>query len=542
MEIGKKLQSTHPWESIFEDGPFKKDLEELILPEYIQSCRWFAGKSSTIKHVRIDHIHVIKDKKNLFYILMLEVQFKEAFSHHYLLPLAFIPETEESHFASIPLITRLRLVQQEGLLYDALFTDAFRVLLFDHLVKNKSVFLPQGSIQFERSDSFKVVSPKKVSSFILVAEQSNTAIIYNDQYFFKWFRRVFPESNPDLEISRFLNLNRYPYTAQYMGSVSWIRPDKPQISLGLMQQKLENEGDSWKWMLQEVNSFFTLFNKNAQLRLTWAPKDSLFDPIKPKSLSPQTREQLGKKLIDGVIRMGKRTAQMHLALSRDNGQVPFTPVAFNPDYSVWLKNKVSYLFDLRIGLLEKNMGKLRGLAREYGQLFMDRRNEVLEEILGFDETRLCSMRTRVHGDFHLGQVLVHNDEFYILDFEGEPESTIRDRKVKQSPLKDVAGMLRSFHYAIYATLFDEQKQWTIHQNELFDLAERFYQLICGLYLHGFIKTAIQGGLDIGYKPEIHYLLRYHLLEKAVYELGYELNSRPAWAIIPLRGVMRIMGF
>jgi maltose alpha-D-glucosyltransferase/alpha-amylase len=182
------------------------------------------------------------------------------------------------------------------------------------------------------------------------------------------------------------------------------------------------------------------------------------------------------------------------------------------------------------------------LAREYGQTFLDRRNEVLEEVLGFDEAKLCSMRTRVHGDFHLGQMLVHKNEYYILDFEGEPESTIRDRKVKQSPLKDVAGMLRSFHYAIYATLFDEQKNWTMPQEELFDIAERFYQLICGLYLHGFIRTAMKGGLDIGYKPEVNYLLRYHLLEKAVYELGYELNSRPAWAIIPLRGIMRIMGF
>lgn len=542
MEIGKKLQSSFPWETMFEDSVLKKDLEELILPEYIQSCRWFAGKSSTIKHIRIDYIHAIRDKKKLFYVLMVEVQFKEAFSQHYLLPLAFVPESEENQYPSIPLISRLRLDNKEGLLYDALFTDAFRELLFEYLVKNKSVVLPQGSFQFEKSDSFKISSSKKVKSVILNAEQSNTAIIYNDLYFFKWFRRAFPESNPDLEISRFLNLNRYPYTAQYMGSVSWNRPDKPQISLGLMQQKLDNEGDSWKWMLEEVNAFFIPFNKNHQLRLTWDPKETLFDPIKPKSLSPQTKEQLGKKLIDGVIRMGKRTAQMHLSISRDNGQVPFTPVAFNPDYSVWLKNKVSYLFDLRIGLLEKNLGKLRGLAREYGQVFMDRRNEVLEEILGFDETRLCSMRTRVHGDFHLGQVLVNKDEFYILDFEGEPESTIRDRKVKQSPLKDVAGMLRSFHYAIYATLFDEQKQWTVNQNELFDLAERFYQLICGLYLHGFIRTAIKGGLDIGYKPEIHYLLRYHLLEKAVYELGYELNSRPAWAIIPLRGVMRIMGF
>ena len=101
--------------------------------------------------------------------------------------------------------------------------------------------------------------------------------------------------------------------------------------------------------------------------------------------------------------------------------------------------------------------------------------------------------------------------------------------------------IRDSHYAIYATLFDESKKWTLSRTNQFEMAERFYQLVCGLYMHGFIKTAIKGGLDIGYKPEIHYLLRYHVLEKAVYELGYELNSRPAWAIIPLRGIMKIIG-
>ncbi len=542
MEIGRKLISGTGWESIFESVPFKKDLEELVLPDYIQSCRWFAGKSSTIKHVRINHILSLKEKKEHYYIIILETQFKEAFSQFYLLPLAFVPEMDESPYVLIPPIAQVRLNEEAGSLHDALFISSFRSLLFDHLVKGKSIRLQQGILNFEKSPTLDATANKKSTSEILKIEHSNTAIIYNDQYFFKWFRRVFPESNPDLEISKFLNLNEFSYTPQYLGSISWNRPNKAQISIGLLQQKLENEGDAWGWMLDKVNTFFTLFEKNSKLRLTWEVNDKLFDPIKPSSLAPQVVELLQKEFVKAITTMGKRTAQMHLALAKDNGQVPFTPVAFNPDYSVWLKNKVSYLFDQRVGLLEKNITKLRGLTRVYGQTFLDRRNEVLEEVLGFDETKLCSMRTRVHGDFHLGQVLINKDEYYILDYEGEPESTIRDRKVKQSPLKDVAGMLRSFHYAIYATLFDEQKNWTIPQVELFDLAERFYQLICGLYLHGFIRTAMKSGLDIGYKPEVQYLLRYHLLEKAVYELGYELNSRPAWAIIPLRGIMTIMRF
>ena len=540
-EMGKKLSSQHTWARIFDDKSFTSDFEEFILPGYIQSCRWFAGKSSTIQRIHIQTVLPMVAGQHVFFILILEVQFKESFSHQYLLPIGFIFDKGAIQRIESTAICRLLVIKTEGYIFDALQVAAFRDLIFKYILESKSLQTHTGVVKFEKADSFIHKPVKKIPSQILKAEQSNTAIIYNDRYFFKWFRRVFPESNPDLEISRYLNQNHFKHTAEYLGSISWNRMHKPPISLGLLQQKLTNDGDAWKWMLNEVNRFFNLLDKDPASFINYQPNERLFEPIKPKSLASELIELMSPRLVEAIVLIGKRTAQMHLALVNDHSQTDFKPIPFNSDYSVWLKNKVTLLFDQRIGLLEKNIKKLKGLAKEYGQTFLDRRNEVLEEILGFDESKLCSMRTRVHGDYHLGQVLMHDMDFYILDFEGEPESTIRDRKVKQSPLKDVAGMLRSFHYAIYATLFDESKKWTLSRTNQFEMAERFYQLVCGLYMHGFIKTAIKGGLDIGYKPEIHYLLRYHVLEKAVYELGYELNSRPAWAIIPLRGIMKIIG-
>ncbi|NNC70163.1 MAG: trehalose synthase, partial [Flavobacteriaceae bacterium] len=142
----------------------------------------------------------------------------------------------------------------------------------------------------------------------------------------------------------------------------------------------------------------------------------------------------------------------------------------------------------------------------------------------------------VHGDYHLGQILVKEDDFYILDFEGEPESTIRDRKVKQPPLKDVAGLFRSFHYAIYATLFNNSELYNHSQTDLFKAGELLYRYIIGLFLGTYTEIIQEANLNIGYNQERIFLLKYSLLEKAVYELGYELNSRPQWAIIPLKGI------
>jgi maltose alpha-D-glucosyltransferase/alpha-amylase len=149
-------------------------------------------------------------------------------------------------------------------------------------------------------------------------------------------------------------------------------------------------------------------------------------------------------------------------------------------------------------------------------------------------------RIRVHGDYHLGQILVKDDDFYILDFEGEPESTIRDRKVKQPPLKDVAGLFRSFHYAIYATIFNNAEVYKNDQDTLFKAGELLYKYFIGVFLETYTVAVQNANLNIGYKQERIFLLQYSLLEKAVYELGYELNSRPRWAVIPLKGISNII--
>jgi maltose alpha-D-glucosyltransferase/alpha-amylase len=136
--------------------------------------------------------------------------------------------------------------------------------------------------------------------------------------------------------------------------------------------------------------------------------------------------------------------------------------------------------------------------------------------------------------------MTEDDDFYIIDYEGEPESTIRDRKVKQTPLKDVAGMLRSFHYAVYATIFSEKNSFKLSKEELFEAGEKYYKAISAVFLNRYIETAMDNQLDIGYKSEIKNLLEYHLLEKAVYEIGYELKARPDWVIIPLTGIKQIL--
>jgi maltose alpha-D-glucosyltransferase/alpha-amylase len=197
-----------------------------------------------------------------------------------------------------------------------------------------------------------------------------------------------------------------------------------------------------------------------------------------------------------------------------------------------------YQFQNRLNTIENNLHKLDGLALELANEFLEKKNSIRKRFVKFDWTKLKSERIRVHGDYHLGQILVKDDDFYILDFEGEPESTIRDRKVKQPPLKDVAGLFRSFHYAIYSTIFNNS--YKNSQDDLFKVGELLYRYLIGVFLATYIIEVQNANLNIGYHQERIFLLKYSLLEKAVYELGYELNSRPRWAVIPLKGISNII--
>jgi maltose alpha-D-glucosyltransferase/alpha-amylase len=266
----------------------------------------------------------------------------------------------------------------------------------------------------------------------------------------------------------------------------------------------------------------------------------MFTRLKICDVPAEIIDWVGLSLFLKLQTLATRTAEMHIVLGSEFEDTAFTPTYFNGDYEVWLKNRLVYQFQNRLNTIENNLHKLDGLALELAQEFLDKKNTIRKRFISFDWTKLKGERIRLHGDYHLGQILVKEDDFYILDFEGEPESTIRDRKVKQPPLKDVAGLFRSFHYAIYATIFNNEEQYKQSQEKLFEAAELLYSYLTGVFLETYTEAIQNANLNIGYNQERIFILKYCLLEKAVYEIGYELNSRPQWAIIPLKGISNII--
>jgi maltose alpha-D-glucosyltransferase/alpha-amylase len=392
-------------------------------------------------------------------------------------------------------------------------------------------------LQFHKGE--KLLDKDYVSSKFMGVEQSNTSIIYNGTLVLKIFRRIYISTNPDYEISRFLT-ERMDFKASpaYTGSIS-VELSEGKITLGLMQELVSNQGDAWQFMLEETDRIFDNL-KTKKIKINKLPNVELFKRLKINEVPHEIIDWAGLSIFVRIQTLATRTAEMHIALGSDIHDTAFTPTTYNGDYTVWLKNRLTYQFQNRLNILENNLHKLDGLTLELANQFLENKTEIRKIFLDFDWTKMKSERIRIHGDYHLGQVLVNGEDFWLLDFEGEPESTIRDRKVKQPPLKDVAGMFRSFHYAIYATIFNNKEKYPFEQDELFVAGEILFKYFVGVFLNTYTEVAQAGNLNIGYKKEIDFLLKYCLLEKAVYELGYELNSRPRWAVIPLTGIASLL--
>ncbi len=521
------------WEELLEDKRFLKVFLSDILEDYVIKQRWYGGKSSTLKYIELQEYFRIQQKGEVYYGLLLEINFKEAFYHHYFLPIAFV--SDES-FAEKDRILPISIKGQDGFIIDAINLEAFRKLVFERIMT--AVPNDTTRVRYHKSEFF--THTEYQSSRYMGMEQSNTSVIMNESSVIKFFRRIYADKNPDYEMSRFLSERKgYKNTPAYQGSISIIDADGANITIALMQELVPNQGDAWEYFLKEIDLIFSnLEYKN--ITVSRLPQIDLFQPLPLKDVPHEIIDWAGLNVFLKLQVLAQRTAEMHIALGSEFEDTAFTPTRFNGDYEVWLKNRLLYQFQNRLNTVENNLHKLEGITLDLAKQFLEQKNDIRKRFVKFDWTKLKGERLRVHGDYHLGQVLVQDGDFYLLDFEGEPESTIRDRKVKQPPLKDVAGMFRSFHYGIYATIFNKGEKYPYSQEDLYMAGEVLYRYFIGVFLDTYVTLIQQNNINIGYSQERIFILKYCMLEKAVYELGYEMNSRPLWAVIPLEGIMSII--
>jgi maltose alpha-D-glucosyltransferase/alpha-amylase len=522
------------WEKAFNHYDEIRVLERKVLPAFMKKCRWFGGKAKVISKMSVHKVVPLKVDGTTHFLCIIEVHYVQRLPELYFLPLTFVPSEvvlERIEYTAQSVVCRAEVQSRTGFILDSSYDRVFRDFLFSSMEKGVRVKDAEGVLEFN-SSVFSKIKVDAVESKVLKADSSNTAITYNDQYFFKFYRKIEKEINPDLEIVRFLSENtNFKNSPKYSGSVEYHEGDDKTIVFGLLQEKVDNQGDAWNMTIDSVGRFY-------ERVLTKARKEKIPKLVNKPAIqfdeAPELlREFIGRGFYERVVRLGQRTAEMHLALASDSTNPSFAPEYFTSNYQRSLYSSLRKLLKDRFKLLRQSMHKLNEDTKKLAERVLGLEDSILECFSEIYKVRINAIKTRIHGDYHLGQVLFTGKDFIVIDFEGEPGFSFSERRLKKSPYKDVAGMMRSFHYAAFGKILLNENYREQDLQFLESWAEQWQHYVGRFYLGAYMDKI---GLGTELPPQDDILIRTYLIEKAVYELGYELNGRPDWTAIPLRGI------
>jgi maltose alpha-D-glucosyltransferase/alpha-amylase len=543
----KPILNLNTWESLFETAN-QQQLESKVLIGYVKTCRWFGGKARTIQRIKIlDNIEVPfgKDKAAL---LIAEVSYTEGLPELYQLPVAFATgDLEKKLRDNCPkgVIATIAVKDAKGILYDAVYNDEFQQALFVMMAKKRRI-RDKGEAELvfyadKATEALLKQKGGKITSKLLSAEQSNTSITYENSFFMKLYRKLDRVINPDLEITKYLTEKTdFTYIPKFVGAIEHQIPRQAPIVLGMMLDLIPNQGDAWEYIGDSLQRYFERVLIQPDFKILGQPVGSLSQPASFEDMPEVLQNLIGGAYVERVRLLGQRTAEMHLALAAHPQEKNFEPEGFSLHYQRSVYSSLQSLVRGSYHSLDKNIKNLPAATRKEAEEVLGMKSEVLKNMQRIFARKIETNKIRIHGDYHLGQVLFTGKDFVIIDFEGEPARSFSERRLKRSPLRDVAGMIRSFHYAAYHALLQQTSIRPDDSVYMEKWAEQWYHYVSGFFLTAYLEK-VQGKDFIPAKKEdFDMLMQVFLLEKAIYELNYELNNRPDWVIIPIRGVKYIM--
>jgi maltose alpha-D-glucosyltransferase/alpha-amylase len=514
------------------------------LRRYLPQTRWFGGKGQKIRKLRIaDHLTVPVPDQPQVYLLRVEVTYAHAPREDYLLPLGFATgETQTALITEAPegVIGYIQTRDEDGMLYDAVHLEDFRALLLDMIARQQSRKCGKGRLTARRGRQFTCALAGQAppsSSRVLKAEQSNTSAIYGETFFLKLYRRIEEASNPDVVLTRCLTENtEFHHLPAYAGCLDWQNKNAPDATLGLLLQFVPNETDAWSYTVDTLRQSFSwaLTLKNKPEILPDMPRSSL--QVDLEAIPEVVRDFIGPIYLDMIRLLGQRTAQLHHALATLEHGAEVKPEPFSLLYQKSLYQAIRGSVLKTFSALERRLPDLPDDLAPALRDILEMRKTLLTRLRRITERRMETLKIRTHGDYHLGQVLFTGKDFFIIDFEGEPARPMSERHLKQSALRDIAGMMRSFHYAAHSAVALEQGSHESEEHLLRHWADLWYFYVSGTFLNAYIEAAGTHCFIPPNKKDLTVLLETFILEKSVYELNYELNNRPDWLAIPLRGL------
>ncbi|MFZ1827973.1 MAG: putative maltokinase [Candidatus Competibacteraceae bacterium] len=547
----------HGWKSFFPDQveQGRRALAEAlhqrlirdVLPEFLPTQRWFAGKGGRIERVEFDPYDVWVEQTEWVLARIRVWLVDRPEPQDYGLPLALAWE-DEGEDKLRPLrshaLARVRARAKMGLLYDAFANEQFGQALVKMIGRNARIPLGSGWLRFTATRAFAEWAGDHPESLLiqrLALDSSNTTLNVGARMLLKGYRRLQPGINPELEMGRFLTEAGFANAAPLAGGLEYEDEEGNTIALALLQGFVANQGDAWSYTQDYLKRFL--------------------DDGRPPGDALRTAGQdahASYRLFAATL--GRRTGELHQTLAQTTGDPAFDPEPITAnDTAEWLdrvceetkatferleqvrhrlpepaRSLADQVLAARIGM--PNAGHYASLVAQA----LESRGTVAARARQIEALTPHAMKTRYHGDYHLGQVLVAKDDVIIIDFEGEPSRSLAERRAKHSPLRDVVGMLRSFDYAAHAALRQATADGACDRVALWPHLSDWERQARTAFLDGYVAVV---GDSPGYPADpdqVKVLLELFTLEKACYELRYELDHRPDWAEIPLGGLRELL--
>ena len=533
---------TAHWQDLFTGKP--RAFFEALLPEYLKSRPWFSGKAGTIKLVTLKEVfNVPLPDETTAALAFLQIEYVDANAELFALPLAFTAGTaagpgRENAIAALTLPED----PQFGVVHEAFVASAFARSLLELIRRRERLHNEQGEVE-----AIRLPVSRDILNGLTAAEPSahntdegNVTLIFGDQIVLKFFRRPGSGVNPELEIGRFLTEKNFPHSPKLLGALEYHAGADANMTLAVAKAFVPHAKNGWKFTLDATTRYYDhVFAEAAQGHNPSVTP--AVGPLKPVHHHPpaEAAEHV-ETYLESARLLGERTAELHLALASGEEGGEFFPEPMTPHYLRGTFQAMRFLAVQNLRLLRKQIKSLPPELVPVAQQVADLESAILERYRRLIEQTFEARRIRIHGDLHLGQVLWTGRDFVFLDFEGDATKPISERRIKRSPLRDVARMLRSFHHAAYAGFHQQVDLGVISRENLtrFEPWIRHWNVtVSREYLQAYFRGLEKSELLPRDEGKLRVLLLAYLLNQVVDELGRELRLHSDNIRAPLQAII-----
>ncbi len=530
------------WKAVF-DGAGRAKLEER-LPAYLLAARWYGAKAKTIRSTRLADVLQQSDGDGSMVLGLVEVAYGEGGADTYTLPMtaAFGAEADriaQEHPQAIigPLTVIEPQTELHGILYDAVWNRECAYSLLTSMGRRAEFRGSSGTLVGSATELFDdtALSACAASSSVLKGEQSNTSVKFGDSLIMKLYRRVEPGINPELEVGRTLTARHFLHSPALVGALEYVQEGAEPMTLALTQRFVANHGNAWDYTVTQLSHYLDGVVAHKGRERPGAEK------AKQQETQASETSDVLFRYRDAASLLGRRTGELHLALGQPSDAVDFAPEICSSRYAESRVRAMQEAATRALALLRRRLSSLSDNDRQLATAVLKQESILLDRLGALARHPVTAQRIRCHGDYHLGQVLYTGKDFVIIDFEGEPAKPLAERRAKLLPLADLAGMIRSFHYAAHVALRSVQSRHPAEPAlpDLVPWVEQWYHSARKAFLRSYRTVAGEANFSPRSRQEFNLLLHVYLLDKALYELAYELNNRPDWVGLPLSGILEL---